>query len=573
MNTQHIALVPEADGVDLSDLARVSAAIQKQVVRDLAPLWSLSATVDPFPRLDDVPVGYWPVLITQASLGHGAGIHLDENGQPYAQVELKPDWSLAVSRVCLELLVNPFGQRTISAYSPRSDQGLVDFIIEVCSPCSERDAYLVNDVVVSDFATPALWRTGASGQERYSFRGAIATPFQVLKDGHLIWHDASSNCWWLRNHWAENPADINLGVLDGRVESVRELARRYRPWRVAQERVVREGEARQRQQGLEAASKRAQRLRSWLGRKLEQDAAHVTHEALEAKHESTPPKGNPLAAFALTAARAPRERNPESERPKPVPPEKVAAAEASWVEELADEPTAEHAALREDDGTTAELESAAVEVGSGPKVSQAAVEHNVTAQAQPSTPPPLKLAATQAARAYQPLRSEPIPSLAPGRAAEVKRDSKWLLVSAVTLGVLGGLAVRGFSARPVEPTLSALPVVAQAQPAAAIGAVAKELPTAEPKVVPALAQLPVGTVANAPPPDSALPPPKHHRRQEVPALDEHSSGLDEAPRRHRRAHAAALSGEADPPEATRSSQPEVTPPASDVGANLFETRE
>jgi hypothetical protein len=33
------------------------------VLRDLAPIWTIAASVDPPPSLDDVPLGYWPVLI------------------------------------------------------------------------------------------------------------------------------------------------------------------------------------------------------------------------------------------------------------------------------------------------------------------------------------------------------------------------------------------------------------------------------------------------------------------------------------------------------------------------------
>jgi hypothetical protein len=47
----------------MSNLLRVSAALQKQASRDLAPIWELSATVDAFAKLKDVPDGYWPIII------------------------------------------------------------------------------------------------------------------------------------------------------------------------------------------------------------------------------------------------------------------------------------------------------------------------------------------------------------------------------------------------------------------------------------------------------------------------------------------------------------------------------
>ena len=117
MQIHHIALVPEM-GVDASQLARVSAALQKQVSRDLAPIWGISATVDAFPRLEDLPAGYWPLVLTYRELGTDAGIHVDERGQPFALVEMSPSWSLTASHLCLEMLSDPFGNRMLAGLSP-----------------------------------------------------------------------------------------------------------------------------------------------------------------------------------------------------------------------------------------------------------------------------------------------------------------------------------------------------------------------------------------------------------------------------------------------------------------------
>src|SRR5687767_11333776 len=150
MLTQHIALVPEAGGVDLSELSRVSAALQKQVTRDLSPLWGMSATVDAFHELEDVPVGYWPIVISRGELQRAAGVHLDRNGQPYAHIALSPLWSVEASRACLEMLISPFGDRTTTAASPRTGQGLVKLLVEVCSPCAAANyGYAINGVLVS----------------------------------------------------------------------------------------------------------------------------------------------------------------------------------------------------------------------------------------------------------------------------------------------------------------------------------------------------------------------------------------------------------------------------------------
>ena len=72
-----VAIVSESPAVQLPEVARVSAALQKQVVRDLEPYWDVRATVDPFDKLEDVPAGYWPVLLRDDIERDGAGVHCD----------------------------------------------------------------------------------------------------------------------------------------------------------------------------------------------------------------------------------------------------------------------------------------------------------------------------------------------------------------------------------------------------------------------------------------------------------------------------------------------------------------
>lgn len=59
----YVALVSITSKVKLATLAPVAAALQKQVSRDFGPIWNIQATVDAFDKLEDVPVGYWHVLL------------------------------------------------------------------------------------------------------------------------------------------------------------------------------------------------------------------------------------------------------------------------------------------------------------------------------------------------------------------------------------------------------------------------------------------------------------------------------------------------------------------------------
>ena len=78
MFTINLALVSEVEGHDASDVSRVAAALQRQATRDFGPIWKVGATIDAFPRLEDVPVGYWPLIVeTDIDTPGAVGVHED----------------------------------------------------------------------------------------------------------------------------------------------------------------------------------------------------------------------------------------------------------------------------------------------------------------------------------------------------------------------------------------------------------------------------------------------------------------------------------------------------------------
>src|SRR5919204_1866239 len=175
MLTANLALVSLVEGHDPSDVSRVAAALQRQAARDLGPIWDRTATVDAFPRLEDVPVGYWPMIVeTDIGVRGAAGVHEDKDGQPFALITMSDSWSLTASHEMLEMLADPFGKRIIAGRSPKRGQGRVEFLVEVCDPCeADEFAYTVNDVLVSDFYTPHFFDPKPAQGVRYSFTEAI----------------------------------------------------------------------------------------------------------------------------------------------------------------------------------------------------------------------------------------------------------------------------------------------------------------------------------------------------------------------------------------------------------------
>jgi hypothetical protein len=189
-----VALIAQTNSIKFSDLTVAAAAIQKQVSRDVGPIWNLDATVDAFATLEEVPLGYWHVLIDDTIPYDAQGIHLNEdNGQPFALIAYSDEWSLTTSHESIEMLVDPSGNRTIAANSPDPSQGRVLILVEACDPSEAAEyGYTVNGVLVSDFYSPHFFDPVAAPGVRYSFTGAVTKPLEVLNGGYVSWWDPVS---------------------------------------------------------------------------------------------------------------------------------------------------------------------------------------------------------------------------------------------------------------------------------------------------------------------------------------------------------------------------------------------
>jgi hypothetical protein len=222
MLTINLALVSEIEGHDPSDVSRVGAALQRQATRDFAPVWNVRATVDSFPTLEDVPIGYWPMMIVPDVQG-AAGIHLDQDGQPFALIEMSDSWSLTASHEMLEMLADPFGNRLVAGRSLKGGQGRVEYLVEVCDPSEAAQfGYTVNDILVSDFYTPRFFDPAKDTRARYSFTGAITKPREVLRGGYVSWHHPVTNHWWQQRWFGARKEFKDLGEFDvARHESLR----------------------------------------------------------------------------------------------------------------------------------------------------------------------------------------------------------------------------------------------------------------------------------------------------------------------------------------------------------------
>ncbi len=182
MTTKHVALVSDTPSVSLADVSNVSAAIQKQVTRDFGPLWDVNATVDAFPKLEAVPVDYWPVIIRDDINQPGAaGFHTDNNGQPFSLVQADAGWGLTASHETLEMLADPFGNRTIAGAPPPQASGKVKRLARV-----------------------------------------LYLPHQVLRNGYVSFGDPLTNHWYQVLVQGGKAVTKSLGIINTSGKSLRE---------------------------------------------------------------------------------------------------------------------------------------------------------------------------------------------------------------------------------------------------------------------------------------------------------------------------------------------------------------
>lgn len=225
MTPIHLALVVDAPQVSRRVAMEIAAALQRQLTRDVAPIWGVYATIDAFASLEHVPPGYWPIIVADYLPGvESVGIHMDRNGQPFALVELSPSWSLTASHEAIEMVIDPWGNRTVPGGSPMAGQGLVEILVEVCDPPGgARWAYTVNGYLVSDFCTPSYYDPVGAAGVRYSFTGALTGPRQIIEGGYLSWRDPTTGEWWQGDRVDQSDLRFtSLGRLDEDGRPVRE---------------------------------------------------------------------------------------------------------------------------------------------------------------------------------------------------------------------------------------------------------------------------------------------------------------------------------------------------------------
>jgi hypothetical protein len=211
--------------------------MQKQVTRDFAPIWGLTATVDAFGDLASVPNDYYPVvvfgetselcdelvalvgeqpaerLLDAFESGSVAGVHLNAlTRQPFALVSATDAWTVLLSHEVLEMLSDPSGNRLVASAHPTRPAERVKYLLEICDPCLSC-WYPVNGVPMSDFYTPRYFDPVQGASVRYSFSGSITRPRQILEGGYLTFLDPDDSLLYQFQYGQQEPTVI-LGLAE-----------------------------------------------------------------------------------------------------------------------------------------------------------------------------------------------------------------------------------------------------------------------------------------------------------------------------------------------------------------------
>ncbi len=202
MTPVRIGLASQTGHVVIDDLKPLAAALQVQMQRHVAPIWDVTATVEVWPNPTAIPNDMSPIFIVDATEHNHGGLHtITSNGRAWAKVLATRDWRLGASHECIELLIDPTGERTMPGRWIRFMEGVwgdgsdrVSYLVEACDPMEDpAHSYAIDGVVVSDFYTPAYFDDAARPGVAYSFNGSLKAPRTILQNGYLSWKDAAGH--------------------------------------------------------------------------------------------------------------------------------------------------------------------------------------------------------------------------------------------------------------------------------------------------------------------------------------------------------------------------------------------
>ena len=189
-----VAFINLSTIVNDAEARRVMAALQRQVLRDFAPVWGVDARLRFVRRGQRPPPGaWWLAILDDAKHATTLGVHdKTDEGLPLGKVfartaqQNKVPWSIPASHELLEMLVDP--EINLSVFVQTSGTHGVLYSYEVCDACQgTRFAYEIDGVKVSNFVYPTWFQSfRRPGSARFDHRRRLKRPVPHLLSGGYI---------------------------------------------------------------------------------------------------------------------------------------------------------------------------------------------------------------------------------------------------------------------------------------------------------------------------------------------------------------------------------------------------
>ncbi|HEY3861510.1 MAG TPA: metallophosphoesterase [Verrucomicrobiae bacterium] len=225
-----VAVINQSTSIADGEVQAAIPALQTQVSRDFAPVWSVDAQLTFVPNGSQPAADAWWLVILDNSDQAGAlGYHdLTPNFLPLGKVfagsdkQLGYQWTVTASHELLEMLGDP--DINLCATQQKSNGALRLYAYEVADACeADQYGYLIDGVLVSDFVFPSWFESNRpANSAQFDFQKKIGAPFQLLPGGYIGIYDTDSS-----NGWTQISAQASKPTYDmrARVGSRRERRR------------------------------------------------------------------------------------------------------------------------------------------------------------------------------------------------------------------------------------------------------------------------------------------------------------------------------------------------------------
>ncbi len=239
MNLPDLAVI-NFSSVSDPTVQRAVRAVNRQVREDFMPVWGAGyCSRLHMPRFDpgdaavlsEDPVTAAAViyLVDQPHLQNALMYHsINSAGLPVGFVFTDlGDWTVTLSHELLELIVDPTVNGFVPGPDPRAASAGESWLwhaYEVCDAV-ESTVYEIDDIMVSNFVTPAYFAQGQAAGARNDFLGIGVAPFGVLPGCHLGAVDPQT-LEWLNIQGDDNAA---CGALKSRMKRFAKPGGRPRP--------------------------------------------------------------------------------------------------------------------------------------------------------------------------------------------------------------------------------------------------------------------------------------------------------------------------------------------------------